>query len=84
MDTKRTSKKTGAVREWLISIRKSQDKTQGQVAAAAGITQPSYSQIEKGQISPAIQTAKLIGAELGFPWTKFYEDKEEEDDICLP
>lgn len=36
MGTKRTSKKTGAVREWLISIRKSQDKTQGQVAAAAG------------------------------------------------
>ena len=78
MGTGRTRRKTGPVREWLIEIRKGQDKTQGQVAAAAGISQPSYFQIEKGQISPAIPTAKLIGAELGFAWTRFYEDTNEE------
>lgn len=78
MGKEKAGRRSGKVRSWLIEIRKSQDKTQGQVAAAAGIAQPSYFQIESGQINPAIPTAKLIGAELGFPWTRFYDEEDGE------
>jgi len=78
MGKEKAGRRSGKIRGWLIEIRKNQDKTQGQVAAAAGITQPSYFQIENGQINPAIATAKLIGAELGFPWTRFYDEDDGE------
>lgn len=70
------------VREWLIQIREEKDMTQGAVANAAGIAQPSYFEIEKGISTPRPETAKKIAAVLGFPWPRFYEDEEdsEEDD----
>ena len=66
------------VREWLISLREEHGMTQGAVASAAGISQPSYFEIEKGINKPKPENAKKIGAVLGFPWTKFYEEDEDE------
>ena len=40
------------VREWLIQAREAQGMTQGAVAGAAGIAQPSYFEIEKGISTP--------------------------------
>ena len=77
MDNRRTRRKTGKVRSWLIETRKKQELTQGAVAAAAGISQPSYCAIENGTSDPKIETAKLIGNALGFPWTDFYEEAAE-------
>ena len=68
------------VREWLISIREEQDMTQGAVANAAGIAQPSYFEIEKGISTPRPETAKKIAAALGFEWIRFYEDEEENEE----
>lgn len=68
------------VREWLIQIREEQDMTQGAVANAAGIAQPSYFEIEKGISTPRPETAKKIAAVLGFEWTRFYEDEEENEE----
>ena len=42
MGNKRPGRKTGKVRSWLIDIRKEKDLTQGAVAAAVGISQPSW------------------------------------------
>lgn len=70
---------TGAslkVRGWLIALREEKGMTQGQVAAAAGIAQPSYYEIEKGISNPRPETAMRIAAVLSFPWTKFYEGAE--------
>lgn len=77
LGNKRPGRKTGKVRSWLIDIRKEKDLTQGAVAAAVGISQPSYCAIENGTSDPKKETAKMIGAALGFPWIRLYEDDEE-------
>lgn len=61
------------MRNWLISIRKDVGVTQKWVAEQAGISQASYCNIEKGEMNPAVQTAKAIAGALGFEWTRFYE-----------
>lgn len=65
------------IRGWLIGLREDQGLTQGAVAMAAGIAQPSYFEIEKGISTPKPETAKRIAGVLGFDWTKFYEDEEK-------
>jgi len=67
------------VRSWLIALRNERGLTQGAVAMAAGIAQPSYFEIENGITSPKIETAKRIAAALGFDWTRFYEEEESDD-----
>lgn len=65
------------VRSWLIDVRTGAGMTQGQAADAAGISQPSYCDIENGKINPKPETAKRIGAALGFSWIRFYEEGAE-------
>ena len=74
MSRKAESVDPGRIRVWLIEIREEQGLTQGAVAMAAGIAQPSYFEIEKGISTPKPDTAKRIGGVLGFPWTRFYEE----------
>ncbi len=61
------------MRDWLIEIRKSRGLTQKYVAEQAGISQPSYFNIEHGVRGLAVPTAKAIAGVLGFDWTRFYE-----------
>lgn len=63
-------------RTWLIAIRKEKKLSQKYVSEQVGITQPSYSNMERGKISPSVPTAKTIANVLGFDWTKFFEDEE--------
>lgn len=62
------------MRTWLVELRQSAGKKQHEIATAAEITQPSYSEIEQGRKTPRVKTAKKIAAALGFPWQKFYEE----------
>ena len=71
------------VRGWLIEIREEKGMTQGAVAAAAGIAQPSYYEIEKGISNPKPQTAMAIGSALGFPWTRFYEEEKSDNVVAF-
>ena len=66
------------VRQWLIELREKKGITQGAVATAAGIAQPSYYEIEKGISNPRPDTAKRISAVLGCEWTRFYDDSEQD------
>ena len=68
------------VRHWLIACREAQGMTQGYVANASGLAQPSYFEFEKGLSTPKPETAKRIAAVLGFPWTRFYDDETEEEE----
>lgn len=79
MSKRETNGTTPKVRQWLISLREEKGLTQGAVAAAAGIAQPSYFEIEKGISNPRPETAMKIGAALGFLWTQFYEEEESEE-----
>lgn len=58
----------------LKAIRLQKGLTQQQVADSVMVTQPTYSNIECGRRRPSPETAKLLGAFLGFDWTLFFED----------
>ena len=62
------------VRSWLIELREAAGMTQGQVAEEAGISQPSYCDIENGRSNPKPETAMKIGSVLRFPWPRFFEE----------
>jgi len=61
------------MRSWLIGLRKKTGNTQKEVADHAGISAPSYCNIEHGKKSPRVATAKKIAEFLGFDWTRFFE-----------
>ena len=67
------------MREWLKYLRTATGITQAKVAEAAGICESAYSMIESGKRGCAVDTAKKIAAVLGFDWTRFYEDEEEDN-----
>ena len=60
------------MREFLIQLRG--DKSQGEIAQLAGISQQMYSRIEIGNCSPSVKVAKRLGDALGFDWTRFFTD----------
>lgn len=66
------------MREWLIAIRKGMFLSQSEVAQAAKITQPSYSNIERGKSNPSTKTAKRIANVLQFDWTQFFEENSSQ------
>lgn len=66
------------MRIWLKVLRMEHGMTSGAVAKAAQISQPVYSQIENGHKNPSVASAKRIAAVMGFDWTRFFEDDEDE------
>ena len=60
-------------RAWLKEKREDKKLTMREVADKAGIAECYYSQIESGKRNVPVNTAKAIGAALGFDWQKFYE-----------
>lgn len=66
------------MREWLRAMRINLGLSQGDVAKAIEISQPSYCNIEKGERRPAPETAKKLGVLFGFDWTRFYEDPTDQ------
>ena len=65
-------------RNWLIAIREKQKMSQKYVSEQAGIAQASYCNIEKGKKAPAVSTAKAIANVLGFDWTQFYNEGDQD------
>ena len=63
------------MRKWLIELRKGYSQTQ--IAEAAGISQQMYSAIELGERRPSVEVAKKIAAVMGFDWTLFYQDEND-------
>ncbi len=62
-------------RTWLQSERSAANKTQEDVANAAGIKRPYYSQIESGVRRPSVDVAKKIAGFIGFDWVLFFDNK---------
>ncbi len=69
------------MRKWLAEIRAKAKKSQQEVANEAGISQSYYAGIELGiRGKPlAVPVAKKIAAALGFDWTKFYDEADQQD-----
>lgn len=68
------------MRKWLANIRAAENKSQQEVANAAGISQSYYAGIESGVRGKplAVPAAKKIAAVLGFDWTRFYDENDGE------
>lgn len=64
-------------RDWLVKKREERKMSQAEVAKQSGIVQQSYQLIEAGVNNPRPETAKRIGAVLGFPWWWLYADDTE-------
>ena len=62
------------MRDWLVSIRHGRGESQYQTAEVIGIAQSTFAGFETGVRNPSVETAKKIGAALGFDWTRFFED----------
>ena len=67
------------VREWLVQARTAKGMSQAAVAEQSGIVQQSYQLIENGVNRPRPGTAQRIGAVLGIPWTRFYEEEKSDN-----
>jgi putative transcriptional regulator len=52
--------------------------TQQQLADLVGVDRTLISKIESGVSSPSVTTAKKIAAVLGFEWTLFFTDEDEQ------
>ena len=66
------------VRDWLKQIRTLSGQTQEQVSRRAEISRAYYTRIENGKRGKPlpVDTAKKIAAELGFDWTRFFEESD--------
>lgn len=62
-------------RTWLQQERVKVNKTQEDVANAAGIKRPYYTQIESGVRRPSVEVAQKIANYIGFNWVLFFDKK---------
>jgi len=66
---------------WLKMARESRGISQESVASQCAVTRQYYNFIENGDRRPSVETAKKIADVLGFPWTRFFEEQEGEEEI---
>lgn len=66
-------------RDFLICFRGS--KTQSEVVIASELSRSMYTQIETGDRTPSVATAKRIAEVLEFDWILFFKDKSH--DTCI-
>ena len=66
------------MRTWLKDIRAKKELTQQEVANAANVDVTMICKIELGERRPSVEVAKKIASVLGFNWTRFYEDDNDE------
>lgn len=66
-------KESGIGRE-MARTRKKMGLIQAELGQAVGVSQRMIAAIERGERRPSPELAQRIGVELGFAWTKFFEE----------
>ena len=64
----------GKTRHWLIQARHDSGKQFKELAKEIGVSQQAISNWETGKRTPKPKLAKKYAQLLGFEWTKFYEE----------
>ena len=67
------------MRDWLKKKRLEAGLTLQQLSECIGVSWQSLAYYENGERRPTPETAKKIGAYLGFDWTRFYDDSPIND-----
>ena len=62
----------------MARLRKEKKLTQAELAQILGVSQRMVAACEAGERRPSPGLAQKIGAELGIPWTEFYEENTEQ------
>ena len=63
------------MRAWMKSARKAQNLTQEELAKKAKCSRPMITDIENGNATPSIKTAKAVASFLGVHWTAFFTEE---------
>ena len=63
----------------LKKLRARVGKTQQEVAEACGLSRSAYTNIENGNRTPSIKSAKLLGTAFGIDWRSIYDEVDEDD-----
>ena len=66
-------------RIWFKQTREDKGFTQEELAAKIGITRQHIGLIENGVVAPSVEVAKKLSAVLGFDWTRFYDEYDDND-----
>lgn len=66
-------------RIWFKQTREDKGFTQEELAAKIGITRQHIGLIENGVVAPSVEVAKKLAAVLGFDWTRFYDEYDDND-----
>ncbi|HHX50559.1 MAG TPA: helix-turn-helix transcriptional regulator [Clostridia bacterium] len=66
------------MRLWLRNRRIEENLTQSEVAELAGVDVTMINKVELGERRPSVEVAKKIATVLGFDWTRFYEEKQKD------
>ena len=64
----------------MARLRKEKKLTQAELAQNLGVSQRMIAACELGERRPSPGLAQRIGAVLGFEWTRFYEDEDEQEE----
>ena len=62
----------------MVRLRKEKKQTQAELAANLGVSQRMVAACEARERRPSPALAQKIGAELGMPWTMFFEEGQAE------
>ena len=66
------------MRDWFKTLRVNRGLTQADIAGMVSVDVTMISKIELGERRPSIEAAKKIASVLGFDWTLFYPDGDEQ------
>lgn len=67
------------MRRWMAEARAQKKLTQQELALEVNVSQRAIAAYELGDRNPSVKTAQRLGEVLGIPWTRFYEEPEEEE-----
>ena len=60
----------------MARLRKEKKQTQAELAQVLGVTQRMVAACEAGERRPSPGLSQRIEAELGIPWTEFFEESD--------
>jgi putative transcriptional regulator len=60
----------------MAAKRKEHKLTQTELGQICGVAQRTIAAYESGERRPSVEVAQRIAAELGFPWTDFFEENK--------
>ena len=67
------------MRDWMKAARRKLDLTQEEVANQANCSRTLVTDIENGNATPSIRTAKGLANVLELDWTYFFTDESSKD-----